>query len=72
MPRFRPAAAVIIAAALLLMLPDHAWAFGPATHVLLGSTMLDMLHLLPPDLAQLLRAHPQSYLYGNMAADISL
>jgi len=70
-PRFRPVAAIAIGTVLLLVLPDHAWAFGPATHVLLGSTMLDMLHLLPPDLAQLLRAHPQSYLYGNMAADIS-
>jgi hypothetical protein len=56
---------------LLLLLPAPAWAFGPATHVFLGRTLLDMLFLLPPALAELLRAHPQSFLYGSMAADIS-
>jgi hypothetical protein len=63
--------AVAIAFALLLLSPDAVFAFGPATHVFLGSTLLDMLHLLPPALAELLRAHPQSFLYGSMAADIS-
>jgi hypothetical protein len=67
----RSGAAVAGAAALLLLLPDAAWAFGPATHVFLGRTLLDGLHLLPPLLAELLRAHPQSFLYGSMAADIS-
>jgi hypothetical protein len=63
----------IVAGALLLLAltPDSAWAFGPATHVFLGRQLLDMLHLLPDGLAALLRAHPQSYLYGTMAADIS-
>jgi hypothetical protein len=56
---------------LLLALPDPVWAFGPATHVFLGHTLLDILHVLPDALATLLRAHPQSFLYGNMAADIS-
>jgi hypothetical protein len=64
-------AAAGIGAALLLLMPDPAWAFGPATHVFLGRTLLDMLFLLPPALAELLRAHPQSFLYGSMAADIS-
>jgi hypothetical protein len=59
------------AVVLLLLLPAPAWAFGPATHVFLGRTLLDMLFLLPPALAELLRAHPQSFLYGSMAADIS-
>jgi hypothetical protein len=70
--RLRNAAVAAGAACLLLLLlPGTAWAFGPATHVFLGSTLLDMLHLLPPALAELLQAHPQSFLYGNMAADIS-
>jgi hypothetical protein len=60
-----------VALLLLLVLPEPAWAFGPATHVFLGRTLLDMLFLLPPTLAQLLRNHPQSFLYGSMAADIS-
>ena len=60
-----------ITALLLVLLPDAAWAFGPATHVYLGSHLLDTLTLLPGSLADLLRAYPQSFLYGNMAADIS-
>src|SRR5687767_7863880 len=64
-------AALAAALLLVLLLPEPAWAFGPATHVFLGSTLLDALHLLPPALAELLRAHPQSFLYGSMAADIS-
>jgi hypothetical protein len=60
------------ALALLLLLPDAAFAFGPATHVFLGSHLLDSLHLLPEALATLLRMHPQSFLYGSLAADISL
>ncbi|HSJ05473.1 MAG TPA: zinc dependent phospholipase C family protein [Longimicrobiales bacterium] len=64
-------AAACTGAALLLLMPEPAWAFGPATHVFLGRTLLDMLFLLPPALAELLRAYPQSFLYGSMAADIS-
>jgi hypothetical protein len=56
---------------LLVLLPAEAQAFGPATHVFLGQHLLNALHLLPDTLATLLRAHPQSFLYGSMAADIS-
>jgi hypothetical protein len=64
--------AVAAAACLLLLsLPEPAWAFGPATHVYLGRALLDALQFLPPFLAELLRNHPQSFLYGSMAADIS-
>ena len=63
--------ASFIAVLLLLFLPDSAWAFGPASHVYLGSHLLDTLRLLPVPLAELLRAHPQSFLYGSVAADIS-
>jgi hypothetical protein len=67
----RGGAAIAVALALLALLPEHAFAFGPATHVFLGRTLLDMLHVLPVPLAELLRSHPQSFLYGTMAADIS-
>jgi hypothetical protein len=60
-----------IAVVLVVLLPDSAWAFGPAAHVYLGSNLLDTLRLLPAPLAELLRAYPQSFLYGSMAADIS-
>lgn len=59
------------AVALLLFLPDAAFAFGPAAHVYLGSHLLDALSLIPPAIGDLLRAYPQSFLYGSMAADIS-
>ncbi|MEX2282985.1 MAG: zinc dependent phospholipase C family protein [Gemmatimonadota bacterium] len=57
--------------ALLLFTPDAAWAFGPATHVFIGRHLLDSLHLIPGAIAELLRAYPQSFLYGSIAADIS-
>jgi hypothetical protein len=61
----------VAAALALLLLPEPAHAFGPATHVFIGRALLDLLQLLPLPLAELLRAHPQSFLYGSMAADIS-
>ena len=68
--RFAVAAAAALAA--LFLLPADAWAFGPATHVYIGQFLLDSLHLLPAPIAALLRAYPQSFLYGSIAADISL
>jgi len=66
--------ALKIAVALLLvaLLPDPAWAWGPATHVYLGATLLDHLYLLPDAVRTLLAAHPNHFLYGSVAADISL
>jgi hypothetical protein len=61
----------LIAGILLLVLPDAAFAFGPAAHVYLGTHLLDALTLIPSSIADLLRAYPQSFLYGSMAADIS-
>ncbi len=60
-----------VAALLLLIMPDAAWAFGPAAHVYLGSHLLDALTLIPSGIGDILRAYPQSFLYGSMAADIS-
>lgn len=56
----------------LLLFPDAAWAWGPATHVYLGSGVLEALHLLPPAVRTLLAAYPLDFLYGSVAADISL
>lgn len=71
MRRSACAAAGVFAVLLLLLLPEPALAWGPATHVYLGRHLLDMLHLVPLPVAELLRAYPQSFLYGSMAADIS-
>jgi hypothetical protein len=68
-PRWTIAAAA--AFLLLAVLPGRAWAFGPATHVYLGSQLLELLYLLPDWLGTLIKAYPQSFLYGSMAADIS-
>ena len=63
--------ALLGALALLLLSPERLFAFGPATHILLGEHLLGSLHLLPAALGDLLRAYPMSFLYGNVAADIS-
>src|SRR5690606_2683139 len=56
-PPLRALLTIVGALALLLLLPDAAFAFGPATHVFLGTHLLDALHLLPETLASLLRMH---------------
>lgn len=68
----RIAAFAVAALFLVLVLPGEAWAWGPATHVFIGQHLLDSLHLLPPAIAEVLRRHPRSFLYGSIAADISL
>jgi len=66
------ASALLVAIIWLLISPDPAWAWGPATHVYLGSAVLDSLFLLPPAVRALLAAYPADFLYGSVAADISL
>lgn len=55
---------------LLLILPGEALAWGPATHIHLGSEVLKNLALLPASLQGLLSRHPTDYLYGCIGADI--
>jgi hypothetical protein len=64
--------ALVLCGLLLLLLPDPAFAWGPATHVFLGTGVLDSLALLPPAMRTLLTAYPYDFLYGSVAADISL
>jgi hypothetical protein len=52
--------------------PDQALAWGPGTHVALGEIVLGALHLLPPAVQALLERFPLHFLYGSVAADISL
>ena len=67
-------AAAVLALALLLaaLFPDPAWAWGPGTHAYLGEHVLHSLHLLPDAVRTVLAAHPFDFLYGSLAADISL
>ena len=48
----------------------HAWT--PGTHIYLGESVLANLAQLPAAVADLLRAFPYDFLYGNIAADTSL
>ncbi|MEX0912118.1 MAG: zinc dependent phospholipase C family protein [Gemmatimonadota bacterium] len=66
------AVALLLCSAAVLLFPEPAWAWGPATHVYLGSAVLDSLSLLPPAVSALLARYPRDYLYGSVAADISL
>jgi len=63
---------LLLGAAAILLFPDPAWAWGPATHVYLGSALLESLFLLPPAIRGVLASHPRDFLYGSVAADISL
>jgi len=58
------------AAAIVLALPDSAWAWGPVTHLYHGAEVLRDLSNVPVALQQLLGAHRWEYLYGTIAADI--
>lgn len=60
------------ALALLLLLPEHAWAWTPGTHVFLGDAVLRSAGLLPAAVVDLLRAFPHEFLYGSIAADTSI
>jgi len=63
-----------VAAAVLaiVLLPSHAWAWTPGTHVFLGEAVIRSITLLPPSIGDLLRAFPYDFLYGSIAADTSI
>jgi hypothetical protein len=64
--------APLLALMLLLVLPEAAFAWGPATHVQIGLEALRSLNLFPAHIAGIIAQYPIDFLYGNMAADISL
>jgi hypothetical protein len=64
------ASLVAVVAAVLVLVPAEAWAWGPVTHLVHGSMLLERLPLLAPALQELLARHPYEYLYGCIGADI--
>jgi hypothetical protein len=69
----RGAALTLLAALVAIGLtPSEAYAWTPGTHVFLGEAVLAALPLLPPAIADLLRAFPHDFLYGSIAADTSI
>jgi hypothetical protein len=55
---------------IILGIPSIALAWGPATHLELGTSLLSALPLLPPAVRSLLKRYPDDFLYGNISADI--
>jgi len=68
----RLALALLGVVAVGLLHPDPAHAWTPGTHIYLGESVLANLQLLPAAVADLLRASPFDFLYGNIAADTSI
>ena len=67
-----PLLALAVAAVLVLATPESLWAWGPTTHAWLSSQVLGNLQILPLIAREILTAHPYSYLYGSLSADITL
>lgn len=68
----RVAAAVVAVGLVLALAPDALHAWTPGTHIYLAQNVLASAHLLPPTVADLIRAFPFDFLYGNIAADSSM
>jgi hypothetical protein len=64
--------ALLVAGGWLLLVPQPALAWGPATHIAVGEALLGALYLVPPAIRAVLEFHPLHFLYGSIAADISL
>lgn len=55
-----------------LLIPDHAYAWGPATHIYLGVEILKDVSVLSPAVAAILTKFPYDFLYGCISADITV
>ncbi len=53
----------------LFIFPSEALAWGPLTHMYLGTEVLGLAMTLPPGIYKLLRRHSEDFLYGNLMAD---
>jgi hypothetical protein len=57
---------------LILLIPDNAYAWGPATHLYYGVEVLRDMSVLPPYVASILAQFPYDFLYGCISADITV
>lgn len=62
----------LAAAIIVLAVADHAWAWGPATHVRLAADVLSHLWLLPAGVAALIARNRRAFIYGSVATDTVL
>jgi hypothetical protein len=63
---------LLCALAAFLVFPPDAFAWGSGVHLQLGSTVLENLPALRPAVAAVIGAYPFDYLYGCIAADITI
>lgn len=55
---------------LFLLAPSYALAWGPLTHIYLGSEIYYFTSLIPTGIYALIRKYRSDFLYGNLMADI--
>ncbi|MCL5062724.1 MAG: zinc dependent phospholipase C family protein [Nitrospiraceae bacterium] len=55
-----------------LLIPSLSFAWGPMTHMYLGSEIYSYAPLIPAGIMTLLRKYRQDFLYGNLMADMIL
>ncbi len=53
----------------LVVFPSESFAWGPITHIYLGTEVLALASVFPPAIYKLLRKHGEDFLYGNLMAD---
>lgn len=63
---------ILLLLLLICIIPANAFAWGVGVHLSLGSFILTAPDTLPAALQALLAAQPMDYLYGCVAADITL
>jgi hypothetical protein len=56
----------------LLLIPNISFAWGPLTHIYLGSEIYSYAPLIPAGIMALLRKYRQDFIYGNLMADMIL
>ena len=66
------ALAAVVAFVVVLLIPDTALAWAPATHLEIGLRLLDALPQAPAAVAALLASHGDDFLYGMLATDIQI
>lgn len=52
------------------LMPTFAFAWGPLTHIYLGSEIFSLGPLIPAGVYALIKKYRQDFLYGNLMADI--
>lgn len=61
---------VLLTLSILLIPASAAFAWGPLTHVYLGSEVFYLGALLPASVYELIKRYRQDFLYGNLMADM--